>query len=82
MTYPSHRRTVRVDAVPYIPTPFWLRALRALGYISLGILMYAIIIVCVFEFMVGCGERTYYPDGTWETNECLFIPYEPVSGRW
>jgi|TARA_R110002012_G_scaffold307556_1_gene513063 hypothetical protein len=38
--------------------------------------------VILFETMVGCGERTYYEDGYWLTNECIFIPYEQSSGRW
>jgi hypothetical protein len=38
--------------------------------------------IVLFEFMVGCGERTYYEDGYWLTNECIFIPYEQNIGRW
>jgi|TARA_R110000787_G_scaffold117642_1_gene228335 hypothetical protein len=41
-----------------------------------------IFVVILFEFMVGCGERTYYEEGHWLTNECIFIPHEQVSGRW
>ena len=41
--------------------------------------MYTMILLVVFEFMVGCGEKTYHADGTWTTNECLFIPYTPVG---
>tara|TARA_R100000781_G_scaffold114990_1_gene88302 strand:+ start:104 stop:280 length:177 start_codon:yes stop_codon:yes gene_type:complete len=38
--------------------------------------------IMIFEFMVGCGERTYFEDGHWLTNECLFIPHDQISGRW
>ena len=76
------RTTIRVPAKPYIPVPWHIRVLKALGYITAGIIMYAMILLVVFEFMVGCGERTYHADGTWITNECLFIPYTPVSGKW
>ena len=34
------------------------------------------------EYLVGCGEPIYYANGTYTTNECLFIPYTPTSGRW
>jgi hypothetical protein len=38
--------------------------------------------VMVFELMVGCGEKTYFAEGHWITNECLFIPHEQAHGRW
>ena len=71
----------------YIPAPLpsptlAQRVIKALGYISLGIIVYMLIIVLAFEFMAGCGEKTYHADGTWETNSCLFIPYTPTKGTW
>ena len=38
--------------------------------------------IIVFELMVGCGEKTYFPDGHWTTNECLIIPHKQTSGTW
>ena len=40
-------------------------------------IMLALIIV---EWVVGCGNVTYYPDGTWIENECVFIKNELVHG--
>lgn len=59
-----------------------VRIAKALGYISIGIITYAVILLAAFEFMVGCGTTTYNADGTYYTNECLFVPYTPVEGRW
>lgn len=36
----------------------------------------------LLEWVAGCGEITYYPDGTWQTNECLFIDNEIKTGTW
>lgn len=66
-----------------LPSPtLTQRVIKALGYISIGIIFYMMIIVVAFEFMAGCGTTTYNADGTYYTNECLFIPYTPVEGRW
>ena len=46
----------------------------------LAVVVFAYVVAT--ESMVGCGEKTYYPDRTWTTNECVFIPHKPVSGRW
>lgn len=35
-----------------------------------------------FNLLIGCGETVYYDNGTWETLDCLFIPYEPANGEW
>jgi len=76
-------RRTKID-VPfhYEHPPLRVRVAKALGYISIAIIAYAIILLTVFEFMVGCGTTTYNADGTYYTNECLFIPYTPVEGRW
>ena len=76
------RTTIRVPAVPYVRKPLWERFLIAMGYLAIGTIGYAVFMLAIFEFMVGCGEKTYHMDGTWTTNECLFIPYEPVKGTW
>ena len=34
------------------------------------------------NLMIGCGQIVYYQDGTWETLDCLFIPYETAQGEW
>ncbi len=34
------------------------------------------------NLMIGCGQIVYYQDGTWETLDCLFIPYETAQGKW
>lgn len=38
--------------------------------------------IMIVEWLAGCGEPTYFASGVWETNECLFIPYETASGNW
>ncbi len=70
----------------YIPTPpkenYLVKYVRWFGYFILGLLCYAVFMIAILEFARGCGETTYYADRTWETNDCIFIPYEPVSGTW
>ena len=34
------------------------------------------------NLMIVCGQIVYYQDGTWETLDCLFIPYETAQGEW
>lgn len=41
-----------------------------------------VIAAVVIEFMAGCGEVTYYGDGTWETNKCVFSDNEIERGTW
>ena len=36
----------------------------------------------LFEWIIGCGEVTYLPDRTWQSNECIFIPNEISYGKW
>ena len=36
----------------------------------------------LIEFMVGCGEKTYHKDRTWETNACVFLPHEVKEGTY
>jgi len=36
----------------------------------------------LINFLIGCGEPIYYPDGTYETGRCFLINYEPVEGSW
>lgn len=77
------RTTIRVPIENvYIKEPFMLRLAKILGVGCVITLGYLIFMVVAIEFVVGCGERTYHADGTWRTNECVFIPYEPVEGRW
>ena len=70
----------------YIPTPqptnYLAKYVRWFGFFILGLLCYAVFMIAILEFAVGCGETTYYADRTWTTNDCIFIPYEPVSGTW
>ena len=42
----------------------------------------AAFVVVLLEWSVGCGETTYYGDGTWRTNECVFINHEVKEGKW
>ena len=70
----------------YIPTPpktnYLAKYVRWFGYFILGLLCYAVFMIAILEFASGCGEKTSYADRTWTTNDCIFIPYEPVSGTW
>lgn len=70
----------------YVPTPtpvnYFTKYLRWFGIFIVGIMLYATIIIAIIEFMGGCGEKTYFADRTWTTNDCIFIPYEPTSGTW
>ena len=51
---------------------------QAITVIAVGVLLTLIIL----ETLSGCGQRTYFSNHTWVTNECLFIPYKTTSGKW
>jgi len=46
--------------------------------VALGVL----ISIVFAEWAVGCGQVTYFPDRTWQSNKCLFIGSEISYGRW
>ena len=47
------------------------------------IVIIGIFISIVFaELAVGCGQVTYFPDRTWQSNKCVLIPSETVYGKW
>jgi len=53
--------------------------------VTIGILILMIeilILIIVTEVMVGCGQVTYFPDRTWRSNECLFVPNKISYGQW
>ena len=56
----------------------WLWIIMPMGLLA----GFAVTTIVMAEIMVGCGEPNYKPDGTFTTEECLVIPYEPVQGRW
>ena len=33
------------------------------------------------NFLIGCGEPIYHPDGSWKTGECVGIPYQSVRSQ-
>lgn len=53
----------------------------ALGTI-VTISLTAAVVIVMLEWSVGCGEVTYYGDGTWRTNECVFIDNPIKEGKW
>lgn len=34
------------------------------------------------NWVLGCGEVFYFPNGTWETGECWIIQHDQVKGKW
>jgi len=58
------------------------KIVAALIYAGTMLAVALLIMVVMLEWVVGCGEVTYLPDGTWHTNECLFIPHEQKTGTW
>ena len=58
------------------------KIVAALIYAGTMLAVALLITVVMLEWIVGCGEVTYLPDGTWHTNECLFIPHEQKTGTW
>ena len=77
-----HRTKINVPWEHQQPTNYLAKYVRWFGFFILGLLCYAVFMIAILEFAVGCGETTYYADRTWTTNDCIFIPYEPVSGTW
>tara|TARA_B100000073_G_scaffold143452_1_gene118043 strand:+ start:796 stop:1050 length:255 start_codon:yes stop_codon:yes gene_type:complete len=59
-----------------------LEKLKAIGVFIMFVLAIHLIMLVFIEFMAGCGTKTYYNDGTWETMPCVFIPYETTTGTW
>jgi|TARA_R110000850_G_scaffold72892_2_gene160104 hypothetical protein len=53
-----------------------LLAVCVIGFVSMFLTLLTV------EFMVGCGEKTYHKDRTWETNACVFLPHEVKRGEW
>jgi hypothetical protein len=33
------------------------------------------------NFLIGCGEPIYHPDGSWKTGECVGITYQSVRSQ-
>lgn len=46
------------------------------------ILVSLIIGLAFINLIIGCGQTMFYEDGTWETLDCLLLPYEPTAGTW
>jgi hypothetical protein len=40
------------------------------------------VFVLLIEWAVGCGEKTYNQDRTWQTNACVFLPHKIKQGMW
>ena len=59
-----------------------LEKLKAIGIFIMFVIAIHLIMLVFIEFMVGCGSKNYYNDGTWETMPCVFIPYETTTGTW
>ena len=58
------------------------RLISALGY-TLAALGFSFgFVVLALNWVSGCGQAIYYPDGTWRTGECFFISHEPKTGVW
>lgn len=55
---------------------------KALIYATCALIGAAMFAIVLLEWAVGCGEVQYFPDNTWQTGECLFIPHEQKSGTW
>jgi len=57
------------------------RVWQALGSLILIAIASGMISIILINWMIGCGEPIYYPDGSWETGDCFLIPYEPVRSQ-
>lgn len=57
------------------------RIYQALGSLILIAIASSIFAVVMINWMIGCGEPIYYPDGSWETGSCFLVPYEPVRSQ-
>jgi len=57
-----------------------------LGYVFfvglVCVFMAGVFALVLINWAMGCGEVFYYANGTWETGECLLIPYEVQRGTW
>ena len=56
--------------------------LSKLFAVGLVIVVSLIFGLALLNLMIGCGEVVYFENGTWETLDCLFIPYETEKGEW
>jgi hypothetical protein len=72
----QHRQRQR--KINLIVENVWLWLIMPMGLLA----GFAVMAVIVAEIMVGCGEPNYHQDGTFTTQSCLVIPYEPTTGRW
>jgi hypothetical protein len=55
---------------------------RKAASVCMVVLVTAILMLIVVEWLVGCGEPVHKADGTWRSGECVFLPHEPATGRW
>ena len=59
-------------------SPFWDLVLGMILCACIG----GLFAVVILEWLAGCGEVTYFADGTWSTNECLFQDNNIETGTW
>ena len=76
------RSKIYIPAPIYRTPPLWVRMLRVLGAFVALITVYIVVLAILFDFFTGCQRKNYYPNGTWETQSCVFIPYTPERGTW
>jgi|TARA_B100001094_G_scaffold44001_1_gene38793 hypothetical protein len=60
----------------------FITKLKAIGVFISIIFIAHLFMLILLEFMVGCGTKEYFANGTWETMPCAFIPYETTTGTW
>lgn len=83
----DYRRTIRVPAIPYQRKSIAEIVLQVLGYMTLGLMFYAMLMLIVVNIITGCGQAEYFADGTWQTGTChpmwLFPESkQSVRGTW
>jgi len=59
------------------------RVTKLLSALIIGSMSAAFIVLIGVEIAVGCGQISYYPDGSWATNKCVWLNNpNHRSGEW
>jgi len=62
------------------------RMTKILANATLGAVLGVFLGLMGVEVIAGCGEVSYYPDGSWSTNQCVWLHHitdvQHRSGEW
>ena len=65
------------------PANKWRKTTATITMVALCAIIGAMMMVVVVEWLVGCGEKEYSSDGTYDVIDCVFLDNTPTQkGYW